>query len=49
MSANRTVGRANRVQALTIETTVLVSTSFLSNVKELAGNARYLLEFQTPI
>jgi hypothetical protein len=33
MSAIKTVDRANRVQALTIETTVLVSTSFLSNLR----------------
>jgi hypothetical protein len=49
MRANRTVGRARRVQVLTIETTILVSTSFLSNLKEPAGNARYLTEFPTPI
>ena len=41
--------RANRVQALTIETTILVSTSFLSNVTELAENARCLAEFHGPI
>jgi len=42
---------ANRVQALTIETTILVSTSFLSNsnVEELAENASYLAEFHLPI
>src|ERR1700682_3163212 len=32
MSAIRTMGRANRVQTLTIDTTRLVSTFFLSNV-----------------
>jgi hypothetical protein len=39
---------ANRVQALTIETTILVSTTFPSDVNggpELAGNARRLPEF----
>ena len=48
----RTKG-AKRVQALTIETTTLVSTSFLSNfenyVEEPAENARYLAEFHPPI
>jgi hypothetical protein len=42
------VGHAKRVQALTIETTILVSTSCLSNVGELAGNVRSLAEFPPP-
>jgi hypothetical protein len=37
------------VQALTIDTTILVSTFFLSNVNGLAGNARCLPEFHRPI
>jgi hypothetical protein len=42
---------ANRVHVLTIETTVLVSTSILSELglKELAENARCLAEFPLPI
>jgi hypothetical protein len=46
----RTTRVANRVQVLTIETTILVSTSFLSeSEKGLAGNARCLAEFPRPI
>ena len=43
----RTKG-AKRVQALTIETTIFVSTSFLSDVGKPGGNARYLAEFHGP-
>jgi hypothetical protein len=51
MSERTTTKGANRVQALTIETTILVSTSFLSNsnVEELAENASCLAEFHLPI
>jgi hypothetical protein len=42
------MGMANRVQNLTIETTILVSTSFLSK-SEPAGNARCLAEFHRSI
>jgi hypothetical protein len=49
MSATRTVREANRVQALTIDTTIRVSTFFLSNVNGAPGNARSLSEFHKPI
>jgi hypothetical protein len=41
---------ANRVQALTMATTILVSTSFLSKSQgEMGENARCLAEFPKPI
>jgi hypothetical protein len=49
MSASKTVREANLVQALTIETTIRVSTSILSNVNGAPENARCLPEFHQPI